>query len=64
MFKRFTTAEVAAHASDGDCWVIINDRVYDVTAFLDDHPGGKAGKALFTPHFAIVSRVHTVTIGR
>ena len=38
----FTEAEVAAHASDGDCWIIVSGKVYDVSEFLDDHPGGKA----------------------
>ena len=42
MSKTFTKEEVARHTSADDCWVIINDRVYDVSAFLDDHPGGKA----------------------
>ena len=42
----FTPAEVARHASSDDCWVIVADHVYDVTAFLDDHPGGKAGTAI------------------
>lgn len=24
------------------CWVIINNKVYDVTEFLPEHPGGKS----------------------
>lgn len=32
--------EVAKHNSRGSCWVIINGKVYDVTGFLDEHPGG------------------------
>ncbi|EDW55582.1 cytochrome b5 [Drosophila sechellia] len=32
--------EVAQHDSFDDCWVVIYDRVYDVTHFLRDHPGG------------------------
>lgn len=32
--------EVAQHDSFDDCWVVIYDRVYDVTLFLRDHPGG------------------------
>lgn len=44
----FTRAEVAAHASDDDLWLIIRDRdtgeerVYDVTDYIDEHPGGMA----------------------
>ena len=33
--------EVARHATASDCWVIIDDRVFDVTEFLEEHPGGK-----------------------
>ncbi|KAF9341555.1 hypothetical protein BGZ91_006633 [Linnemannia elongata] len=37
----FQASQVAAHSSENDCWVIIHDKVYDVTNFLNDHPGGK-----------------------
>ncbi len=32
--------EVAKHNSRESCWVIIKGKVYDVTEFLDEHPGG------------------------
>ncbi|GMF34475.1 unnamed protein product [Phytophthora lilii] len=42
--KEFTMEDVAPHNSAEDCWMVIRDegvrKVYDVTAFLDDHPGG------------------------
>lgn len=39
--KRLLTAqEVAAHSSRESCWIIVHGNVYDVTDFLDDHPGG------------------------
>lgn len=28
------------HMSDKDCWLVIEGKVYDVTPFLDEHPGG------------------------
>ncbi|GEQ67925.1 hypothetical protein JCM33374_g1591 [Metschnikowia sp. JCM 33374] len=34
--------DVSAHSSKDDCWVIIHGKVYDVSTFLDDHPGGAA----------------------
>jgi len=37
----FTKEEVAKHNSKSSCWVILNDRVLDVTSFLGDHPGGE-----------------------
>jgi cytochrome b involved in lipid metabolism len=33
---------VARHRSADDCWIIIADRVYNITHFLKDHPGGQA----------------------
>jgi hypothetical protein len=36
----FTKAEVAKHDTVNDCWMIINGKVYDVTPFVDEHPGG------------------------
>lgn len=32
--------EVKKHNKKGDCWVIIHDKVYDVSEFLPEHPGG------------------------
>ncbi|KAF9296345.1 hypothetical protein BGZ74_010381, partial [Mortierella antarctica] len=37
----FSVSQVAGHNSENDCWVIIHDKVYDVSSFLNDHPGGK-----------------------
>ena len=38
--------EVATHNSEQDCWIIVGNestggpKVYDVTKYLSDHPGG------------------------
>lgn len=38
--KEYTVEEISQHQSDDSRWLIIDDKVYDVTKFLDDHPGG------------------------
>ena len=37
--KKFSPQEVAAHNTSQDCWIIIDKGVYDVTQWLDKHPG-------------------------
>lgn len=41
MSKTFTPAEVASHkTADAGLYIIIDNNVYDVTNFVDEHPGG------------------------
>jgi len=35
-----TVEEVQKHNQPNDCWLIINDAVYDVTNYAQFHPGG------------------------
>ncbi|KAG4418751.1 hypothetical protein IFR04_008113 [Cadophora malorum] len=41
MGKTFTTADVAAHNTGKDLYIIVDEDVYDLTTFQDEHPGGK-----------------------
>ena len=50
--------EVAQHNTPESCWIVLNGKVYDLTSFYAEHPGGaslitnNAGKdasALFNP---------------
>ncbi|KAI8146919.1 cytochrome b5-like heme/steroid binding domain-containing protein, partial [Fennellomyces sp. T-0311] len=33
--------EISKHNKRGDLYVVIHNKVYDVTAFLSEHPGGE-----------------------
>ncbi|KAF8526514.1 hypothetical protein BU17DRAFT_40326 [Hysterangium stoloniferum] len=38
--KIYTLEDVLTHKQSGDCWVVRNGKVYNISAFLPDHPGG------------------------
>ncbi|KAF9938127.1 hypothetical protein BGZ70_006584, partial [Mortierella alpina] len=38
--KFYTADMVSKHSTDDDCWIIHSGKVYDCTAFLQEHPGG------------------------
>lgn len=42
-----SSAEILKHSSLNNCWIIIENKVYDVTDFLSRHPGGGG---LITPY--------------
>lgn len=39
--ETYTMDDVAKHNSEQDCWLVIENKVYDVTSFIPVHPGGK-----------------------
>uniref|UniRef100_A0A7I4KE15 Cytochrome b5 n=2 Tax=Brugia malayi TaxID=6279 RepID=A0A7I4KE15_BRUMA len=38
--QRVTRAQVAEHNTNSSVWMCIENQVYDLTTFLDQHPGG------------------------
>jgi cytochrome b involved in lipid metabolism len=38
--EKISKREVALHKSAESCWIILDKKVYDVTDYLDEHPGG------------------------
>lgn len=40
MSKNLTLDEVKKHKDEKSVWIIIHNDVYDVTKFLEEHPGG------------------------
>ncbi|XP_058486386.1 cytochrome b5 isoform X2 [Solea solea] len=39
--KYYTLEEIRVHNMCKDAWLIVHDKVYDITSFLEEHPGGE-----------------------
>eukprot|EP01126_Amoeba_proteus_P062689 TRINITY_DN8568_c0_g1_i7.p1 TRINITY_DN8568_c0_g1~~TRINITY_DN8568_c0_g1_i7.p1 ORF type:complete len:265 (+),score=62.33 TRINITY_DN8568_c0_g1_i7:512-1306(+) len=73
--NEYTMEEVSKHSTPKDCWMVISGKVYNVSKFVDEHPGGEiilegAGKdatQLFEEDFphsrAAVSQLRDYVIG-
>ena len=51
--KMYDLEEVKKHTREDDCWLVVDGDVFDVTDFLDEHPGG---------FDIIISNTGTVTV--
>lgn len=38
---KYNWEEIAKHTEQEDCWIVISNKVIDVTSFLKSHPGGR-----------------------
>lgn len=38
--RQITLEDCKSHNKEEDCWLVVGGKVYDVTEFLDEHPGG------------------------
>jgi cytochrome b involved in lipid metabolism len=41
MTTQYSYAEVKKHNNNKSCWIIIHNEIFDVTKFLNEHPGGE-----------------------
>jgi cytochrome b involved in lipid metabolism len=48
MSKRFSVADVASHKTASDLYIIVDEDVYDLTNFQEEHPGGKKSALTIT----------------
>ncbi|MCJ1461584.1 hypothetical protein MMC07_000181 [Pseudocyphellaria aurata] len=39
--KEFTYSEVSSHSSKKDLFLVVHDKVYNTSSFIDEHPGGE-----------------------
>ncbi|KIW75568.1 hypothetical protein Z517_10310 [Fonsecaea pedrosoi CBS 271.37] len=38
--RRISVSEISAHSTDTDCWIVVDDQIWDITKFAPEHPGG------------------------
>ena len=41
MSQKYTVDEVTKHTEPNDVWLALHGKVYDITKFLKEHPGGE-----------------------
>lgn len=56
--KTFSREEVSRHNKDGDLWIIIKDKVYDVSKFAALHPGAYRWTWFGRPVFELPALAH------
>eukprot|EP01017_Pseudomicrothorax_dubius_P033835 TRINITY_DN4570_c0_g1_i2.p1 TRINITY_DN4570_c0_g1~~TRINITY_DN4570_c0_g1_i2.p1 ORF type:complete len:631 (-),score=136.61 TRINITY_DN4570_c0_g1_i2:315-2207(-) len=39
-YKKYAWAEIVKHDKHDDCWIVIHGKVYDISQFAKQHPGG------------------------
>ncbi|KAL2001165.1 hypothetical protein VTN02DRAFT_2148 [Thermoascus thermophilus] len=40
MVRTYTLAQVQEHNRKDDVWIVVHNKVYDITKYLEEHPGG------------------------
>ncbi|KAK7185779.1 hypothetical protein DPSP01_004319 [Paraphaeosphaeria sporulosa] len=39
--KEFTYSDVSEHSTKKDLYIVVHDKVYNASSFVDEHPGGE-----------------------
>lgn len=42
--KQLSAQQISQHKTPDDCWIVVDNQVWDVTDFLEEHPGGSSSK--------------------
>ncbi|KAK9885989.1 hypothetical protein WA026_014775 [Henosepilachna vigintioctopunctata] len=39
--KQYSFSEVKKHCDNKSAWIVVQNNIYDITSFLNEHPGGE-----------------------
>jgi len=57
--KLVSVEEIVKHNTPGDCWIVVDGKVWDITDFAPEHPGG--GESTYTRLDDITSHLLQLT---
>lgn len=60
--RLFKWQEIQKHNKVGDCWIVLNNSVYDVSNFMKRHPGGERIIELYAGQYATVRNIILILI--
>jgi cytochrome b involved in lipid metabolism len=64
--ENVSVEEIKKHATEQDCWIVVDDVVWDITEFIPSHPGGNESEWYFasasdpTRHFVFIEHAKEV----
>lgn len=57
--KLLSAQQIAEHKTPNDCWIVVDKQVWDMTDFVDEHPGGPTSMSLVVltfHYFKLINR--------
>jgi cytochrome b involved in lipid metabolism len=62
--KIYTWEEVRKHNVEQSCWLVVRDRVYDVTSWIAKHPGGVDALLFNAVHLCFIIELFFLLSGK
>lgn len=49
--QHISALEVSAHKAADDCWIVVDNQVWDISDFLSEHPGGPSSTHSYSQRY-------------
>lgn len=53
--KLISVEEISKHATPDDCWIVVDGKVWDLSEFAPEHPGGGESMSAY-PHTEVIQQ--------